>query len=202
MYAKLTGFVFTVLILVAVGTQSICAQYTADGEGFPLVSPITILSPANISYSSNEVSLGISFKSLLTPENTEITYSLDGKENNTIPLSATKTPREVTRTYANGTTVVVNSTSFMIPFTVTGSAVLPLLENGPHNITVYGKYTLNDRIGLDKKTVYFTVNGTTTSLNQEMEQISEFPEWTPLLLVVFIVIAMVIIYRYILNKLE
>lgn len=40
------------------------------------------------------------------------------------------------------------------------------------------------------------------SLNQRMEQITEFPEWTPLLLVVFIVIVMIIIYRYILNKLE
>ncbi|MCW8802349.1 MAG: hypothetical protein OQK81_03245, partial [Candidatus Bathyarchaeota archaeon] len=79
---------------------------------------------------------------------------------------------------------------------------LPELEEGTHNITVYGKYTLNDKIGLDQKTVYFTINGSNTSLNQEMEQIAEFPEWAPLLLVVFIVIVMIIIYRYILNKLE
>lgn len=193
--------VFVLIIVLTLGCQTANTQHTADGEGFLLVSPITILSPVNITYTS-EVNLEISFDSLLSPKDTEITYSLDGKENNTIPLSAIKTPKEITRTYSNGTTVVVNSTSFFVPFTITGSVVLPELAKGTHNITVYGKYTLNDRIGLDKKTVYFTINGTNTSLKQEMEQTTEFPEWTPLLMVVFIVILMIIIYRYILNKLE
>ncbi len=201
MYAKATGFVFMVLILVAVTSQTVNAPYTADGEGFPLVSIITIVSPANITYSSKSLDLIVAFQSLLSPDYVNLTYSIDGQNNNTIPLTGTRTPKEVTRTYANGTTVIANST-FWAPFEINGVVSLFNLEQGLHNITVYGKYTLNTRIGLDKKTVYFSINGTSTSLNQEMEQITEFPEWTPLLLVVFIVIIMIIIYRYILNKLE
>ena len=49
-------------------------------------------------------------------------------------------------------------------------------------------------------TVTTSVNG--TSLNQNIEQPSEFPEWTPLLIVVFIVLVMIIFYKYVLTKLE
>ena len=201
MKAKVTSFVFTLIILAAVGSQSVNAQYTADGQGFPMVSPISIVSPINVTYSSDSLDLIVAFQSLLSPDYANLTYSIDGQKNNTIPLTGTRTPREVTRTYANGTTVIANSTFWSV-FDINGVVSLPELEEGTHNITVYGKYTLNEKIGLDQKTVYFTINGSNTSLNQEMEQITEFPEWTPLLLVVFIVIVMIIIYRYILNKLE
>jgi len=201
MSAKVTGFVFTFIILLTVANQTVSAQYPADGKGFPLVSSIDVVFPANVTYSYGELELIVAFQSLLSLDYANLTYSVDGQKNNTIPLTGTRTLREVTRTHANGTTVITNST-FWAPFEIIGAVSLPKLEEAPHNITVYGKYTLNDMIGLDKKTVYFTVNGSTISLNQEMEQITEFPEWAPLLLVVFIVIVMVIIYRYILNKLE
>jgi hypothetical protein len=201
MKAKVTSFVFTLIILAAVGSQSVNAQYTADVQGFLMVSPISIVSPINVTYSSDSLDLIVAFQSLLSPDYANLTYSIDGQKNNTIPLTGTRTPREVTRTYANGTTVIANSTFWSV-FEINGVVSLPELEEGTHNITVYGKYTLNDKIGLDQKTVYFTINGSNTSLNQEMEQIAEFPEWAPLLLVVFIVIVMIIIYRYILNKLE
>ena len=201
MYAKLIGFVFTFLILASAASQTVNGQYTAEGEGFLPVSPISIVFPTNVTYSLDSLDLIVAFQSLLSLKYANLTYSIDGQNNNTIPLTGTRTPREVTRTYANGTTVIANSTLWA-PFEIKGVVSLPKLEDGSHNITVYGKYTLNDRVGLDQKTVYFTINGSNTNLNQEMEQISEFPEWTPLLLVVFIVIVMVIIYRYILNKLE
>jgi hypothetical protein len=201
MHAKVTSFVFTLIILATVAIQTVNAQYTADGRGFPLVSPINVVSPANITYSSGKLELVVDFLFLLSSDYANLTYSIDGQNNETIPLTGTRTPREVTRTYENGTTVLVNST-LMVPFEIDGVVSLPELEEGSHNITVYGKYVANNDVGLDQKTVYFTINDSNTSLNQNVEQITEFPEWTPLLLVVFIVIVLIIIYRYILNKLE
>jgi len=182
------------------GVQTVKPQYTEDGRAFILASPISITSPSNVTYSSNKLNLGVNFKLLLDPKYAEVNYSLDGKENTTIQLTGTKIPIEATRTYANGTTRVINSTSFMVPFTVTGVVPLPELSHGPHNITVYARYTANNIIGLDTKTVYFTINN--SNLKQNIQTISESPEWTPLLVVVFIVIVMAILYKYILNKLD
>ncbi|MCW4022303.1 MAG: hypothetical protein ACOWW1_10580 [archaeon] len=201
MHAKVTSFVFTLIILATVASQTVNAQYTADGRGFPLVSPINVVSPANITYSSGKLELVVNFLFLLNSDYANLTYSIDGQNNETIPLTGTQTPREVTRTYENGTTVLVNST-LMVPFEIDGVVSLPELEEGSHNITVYGKYVANNDVGLDQKTVYFTINNSNTSLNQNVEQIADFPEWMPLLLVVFIVIVLIIIYRYILNKLD
>jgi len=200
MYNKATGFLFGFIILATVVNQVVNAQYTDDRRGFPLVSPINIVSPGNITYSSGKLDLIVDFLFLLSPDYANLTYSIDGQNNKTIPLTETRTPREARRTYENGTTVTVNST-LMVPFEINGVLSLPELEEGPHNITVYGKYIANKDVRLDKKTVYFTINGS-NSLSQNIEQISEFPEWTPLLLVMFIVIVMIIIYRYVLNKLK
>jgi hypothetical protein len=50
---------------------------------------------------------------------------------------------------------------------------LPELAEGSHNITVYGKYNANNIIGLDNRTVYFTINS-----NPAQENWSEVARFT------------------------
>jgi hypothetical protein len=175
--------VLALLFRLAAGVQTGKAQYTTDGRAFILTSPISIVSPSNSTYSSSLLILNVTFKLLLSPSCANVSYSLDGKSNVTIPLTATHEPVEATRTYANGTTVTVNST-FMVPFTITGWAAVPDLSEGAHNITVYAKYNANNIIGLDNSIVYFTIDP-----NSE-QSIPEFPSWTilPLLLIATLVI--------------
>jgi len=170
------------------GVNPVIAPYTSDGQGFPLATPISIASPSNITYSNNELTLIVTFKFLLDPRYSSLSYSLDGKNSVTVPLTGTQEPREVTRTYANGTSVLVNST-LMVPFTITGEVALPELSEGQHNITVYAKYIANQVVGLDESTVYFTI-----STNSE-QKIPEFPSWTPLLIMLLAVTVLAVIYK-------
>lgn len=187
--------VLPLIFLLVVGVQTVKAPYTTDGRYFILASPLTITSPSNNTYtSSNMLILNVTFKLLLSPSCADVSYSVDGKNNATIPLTATREPVEVTRTYANGTTVIVNSTSFFIPFTITGWVALPELPEGPHNITVYAKYNANNIIAFDNSTVYFTI-----SANSE-QQIPEFPTWTFLPLFMVATLLTVIIYKRLLKK--
>jgi len=180
--ASVLTLILALLILLAAGVQTVKAQYTPGGQGFPLASPISITSPSNSTYSSNLLTLSVTFKFLLSPSYANVNYSVDGKNNVTIPLTGIQDPREVTRTYANGTTITVNSTLF-VPFIITGGVTLPELTEGSHNITVYAKYQANNDIGLDNSTVYFTIS---TNLEQK---IPEFPSWIilPLLLMTSLV---------------
>jgi hypothetical protein len=175
--------VFVLLFTLAAGVQTVMAQYTSDGGAFILVSPISIVSPSNSTYSSGVLLLNVTFKFLLSPSCADVSYSLDGKSNITLPLTATHEPVEATRTYANGTTVIVNST-FMVPFTVTGWAVVPDLAEGAHNVTVYARYTANNIIGLDNSTIYFTIDP------NSKQNIPEFPSSTilPLLFVAALIV--------------
>lgn len=184
---NLTSIVLLTLVTCSmVGVQIVTAQYTADGQGFPLVSPISIMSPSNTTYSDKELSLIVTFKFLLNPNCSDLTYSIDGKNNVSIPLTGTREPREVTRTYPNGTSVVVNST-LMVPYDIKGEAALPQLSEGQHNITVYAKHVANQIVAFDESTVYFTITATP-------EEMPEFPSWAILpLLVIAPVVG--IVYR-------
>ena len=148
---------FGVAALVLAGARVVLAQYTSDGEPFPISSPLHIVSPSNCTYSSDSLTLDVVVKSLLDSKNINLSYSLDGKDNVTLPLSATKEPVEVTRTYANGTVDIVTSSPF-VPYTVTGEAALEGLSEGTHNITVYAEYIANNVVGLDDSTVWFTID--------------------------------------------
>ena len=120
MQKRAAVFVLTFLISFATaGIQSVKSQYTESGEAFILASPIVITSPVNCTYNSNELKLGVSFKFLSSSKYAQVSYSIDGKENCTLEVTGTQKPVEATRTYGNGTTVVVNST-FMVPFIITG----------------------------------------------------------------------------------
>jgi hypothetical protein len=166
----LAAFVLGLLTSLLVGVQTVEAQQTTDGEYCPLVSPISIISPSNSTYSSSVLTLNITVRTLLGPSRTNITmvYSVDGKNNATIPVSAMFVPLTATRTYENGTTE--NVTSIFSYYVITGSAALPELPEGPHNITVYAEYQYaginrnRNLTVLDSGTVYFTINDGNTPI--------------------------------------
>ena len=154
-------FVFGLLASLLVGVQTVKAQYTADGQGFILVSPINIISPSNSTYSSGLLTLNVTVKTFLNPNTSNVTlvYCIDGKTNTTIRTESTPVPIEVETTDANGTkTTGISIQSYYL---ITGWATLPEMPEGSHSITVYGKYEFPGsyhNIGLDNRTVYFTVN--------------------------------------------
>ena len=84
-------FVFRLLASLLVGVQTVKAQYTADGQGFILVSPINIISPSNSTYTPQSLTLNLTFKSFLDSSKANITivYSVDGKTNTTIDTQST-----------------------------------------------------------------------------------------------------------------
>ena len=166
------------------GVPTVSAQYTSDGQVFPLAGPINIISPTNLTYDSNNLTLNVTSIFLLGPKYATFSYSLDGASNITIPLTGTQEPREATRTYENGTIVTVNST-LMVPFTLNGITSLLGLSEGPHQIVVYARYTANNVIGYDESTVNFTIGS-----SSESTHIPEFPSWTilPLFLIASIIV--------------
>ena len=158
--------IFTFSILPLVGFQTAEAQRTPDGQGFPLASGVNILSPTNSTYSSNVLELNVTIRSMVGPSiyRFEVTYSVDGKNNDTIPSTTTFVPVEATATYPNGTTATVTSI-FASYYLISGCVALPDLPEGLHNITVYTKYERINNINtnwppliLDCSTVCFTIN--------------------------------------------
>jgi hypothetical protein len=163
--------VFGLLIISLYSLQSTQAQrtaiygegfpHTADGEGFPMVSPITIDLPINTAYTIKQMSLNFTVKTLFssTQGSAIMTYSLDGKENITIPTTIEFIPVYATVTDAKG-----KQTTEISPFAsyhmISGSVNLRDLQPGRHSLTVFGRYTvysMPDKVGLDSQTVYFTV---------------------------------------------
>jgi hypothetical protein len=134
------------LVLASAGVQFVQAQYTEDGQPFILVSPINIISPSNITYSPQSLTLNLTFKSFLDSSRANITinYSIDEKTNTTIDMQTTLIPMGVQSYYV-----------------ISGWATLPEIPEGTHSITVYGKYEFPmayHNIAYDNRTVYFTVN--------------------------------------------
>ena len=154
-------FVLAFLTASLVGIQAVKAQYTTDGQGFILVSPINIISPSNLTYTSQSLTLNITVKSFLDSSHANITmvYCIDGKTNTTIPLQSTPVPIDVETTDANGTKT--KGISIQSYYLITGWAALPEISEGSHNITVYGKYEYPGsyhNVGLDNRSVFFTIN--------------------------------------------
>jgi hypothetical protein len=194
--ASALTLIVSLLALLVAGVQTVKAPYTADGQGFPLASPISITSPSNSTYSSGLLTLNVTVKTFLNPNTSNVTfvYSIDGKTNTTICTESTPVPIEAEFTDANGTkTTGVSIQSYYL---ITGWATLPEMPEGSHSITVYGKYEFPDsyhNIGLDNNTVYFTI-----SANSEQEM-PEFPSWTILPLLLAATLA-AIIYKKKLSK--
>jgi hypothetical protein len=137
----LTVIILGFLSASLVESNSVQAQYADDGRLFPLASPINIASPSNSTYNSGLLILDISFKLMLNVEKTNITvlYSLDGKENVTVPWSAECFPVESTVTYPNGSTLTDISSLFSY-YIISACVALPELPEGFHSISVYGRY--------------------------------------------------------------
>ena len=180
--ASALTFILTLSILLVIGVQPVTAPYTSDGQAFILVSPISIISPSNSTYTPQSLTLNFTVKSFLDSSKANITivYSIDGKTNKTIDTQSTPVPMGIQSYYL-----------------ITGWATLPEMSEGSHSITVYGKYEFPmsyHNIGLDNRTVYFTI-----STNSEQE-IPEFPSWTPLLITLVAVVAVAVMYRQKMSK--
>ncbi len=145
------------MFTVGLGVQTAGAQHTVDGKDFPVVSPITILSPTNTTtYGSDLPSLNVTSKFLNDQKFANMTYSIDGGENCSLPLTSILEPINATVTYPNGT--IRYQPSMFSPHILGGYADLPRLLEGPHNITVYATYQFSYIIGLDNATVFFTID--------------------------------------------
>jgi hypothetical protein len=87
----------------------------------PITSGIKIISPTNATYSPGLLTLKVSVNALVARNiNYSMAYSLDGKNNNTIPVAIQTRPK-----------------SFI--GIITGLVPLPELSEGSHRITVYLK---------------------------------------------------------------
>ena len=163
---KKAAFALTMMlsIFLVVTLQNVEAQQTTQESGFPFFSEISILSPHNATYPDDLLTLNITSLTLFKPSTVNITivYSVDGKENVTIPVKEIPEVRLVTITYANGTTETVQGEPPFVPDRIGGWVTLPQLPEGTHHIIVYAKYEYNngfqDFIGLDSNTVYFTID--------------------------------------------
>ena len=124
----------------SVKNQTVKAAHTPDGAGFPLCGSLNITSPNNTTYHSNVLTLNVSVRSMPGPiiYSHEMVYSIDGKDNATIPVTSTFVPVEAIRQYANGTTAKV--ISIFSYYLISGCIALPELTQGSYNLTVYARY--------------------------------------------------------------
>jgi hypothetical protein len=129
------GFI-VLLVMVLCVLQPVQAPNTDDGEIFALVSPIFIDSPSNTTYAVNHVCLSFIVSTYVDCRTNNITliYSLDGKDNVTIPIQATDS-------------------------VITGVVNLEKLKSGSHSLTVFGIYSMHQspKMVFDSRSVYFTI---------------------------------------------
>ncbi|MDR2971743.1 MAG: hypothetical protein LBU83_07455 [Bacteroidales bacterium] len=163
------------------------AQYTVDGEDFTLVSPIRIGSPSNTTYAANHVDLNFTVKTFVDCHinNMTLVYSLDMKDNVTIPIIVVDVEDVVIDANGRGSIwagpiwdkehlkfYVVDAEDFVVDDDdgrevinlIIGVVNLENLQKGSHSLTVYGIYSTHQsqKIGYDKQTVYFTTTGDAT----------------------------------------
>ncbi len=187
--------VFGLLIIALSFLQPAQAQYTADGQPFILVSPISIESPANTTYTTNQVCLNFNVTSYIhaypaNPPNANITinpnadiamtYSIDGNDNVTIPTSETLVPVWADVTYANGTkTKKISST--LSYFLISGIVEFEDLQQGQHSLTVFARYEVPSmqKIAFDNKTVYFMIDDESSQVTSNIDSDDGVPESEP-----------------------
>ncbi len=163
----LAVFALTLITIVPIGIQIVKAQTTLEGQGFPLASGVNILSPTNSTYDKDMPKLNVTLRCLVgLPKiyRIEVTYSVNGESNSTLPTTTVFVPVQATATYENGTTANVTS-MFGSYHLISGCAALPRLPEGSNAIAVYAKYErISDEntnwppVILDNETVCFTVN--------------------------------------------
>jgi hypothetical protein len=155
-------FFFLLLITIHPANGDIVLR-TAGGIELLAASGPYIKSPENATYDSGLIALYVSFHALIVGNvNYSMSYSLDGKENETVVL---------TEHYFG----FFKQTGHPEMNYVDGFVELPVLTNGSHYITTYikGAYWSDTRYGpyydssLDSQTVYFTVLSPIVLLMQE-----------------------------------
>jgi len=133
-------FVLPLLFSLAAGVLVVKASSQTN---YPLASGIGITSPSNRTYTSSLLTLNVSVTALVASNiRISMIYSLDGMNNNTIPL-------------------ITHSRENSFQARITGSVTLPTLSYGSHNLTVFAEHTINNELAhFDNHTVYFTISDT------------------------------------------
>ncbi len=132
-----------ILLLALLFVALRCQVFTEVDASTYLSSGINIVSPTNSTHSPHALTLkalvtGLSGGNIVY----SMAYSIDGKDNVTVPL--------VTQTHER---------SFQL--TISGSATVPTLPEGTHNITIYEKIEINTSPPStlwDNSTIFFTVD--------------------------------------------
>jgi hypothetical protein len=184
-------FALALLTSLLVGVQAVEAQYTSDGQGFPLVSAISIISPSNSTYSSGLLTLNVTVKSFLNPNTSNVTlvYCIDGKTNTTIRTESTPVPIEVETTDANGTARAPIISNLSLENKTYSQNDLPLnfttdeptswmgyCLDGKTNVTVAGNATL---AGLSEGSHSVTIYSNDTAGNVDASETVTFTVDTP-----------------------
>lgn len=147
----LTGLVLLLSSSLLVGFRTVKALNTSSGAWIP-VYPISITSPSNITYTSDLITLNVT-DSALYGTKAEMVYSIDGKNNVTIPLVTSR---------------MEGSPGPIFPITIVGVVALPKLPEGAHSLTVYATFQFSRFTGFDNRTVYFTINNRTAPIISNM----------------------------------
>jgi hypothetical protein len=198
------------------------AQYTVDGEDFTLVSPIRIGSPSNTTYTTNHVDLNFTVKTFVDCRinNMTLVYSLDMKDNVTIPIIVVDVEDVVIDANGRGSIwagpiwdkehlkfYVVDAEDFVVDDgrevinLIIGVVSLENLQKGSHSLTVYGIYSTHQsqKIGYDKQTVYFTTTGDATDspiVTTDSPIVTTDPPIATIYVLVVVVVILLIIFIF------
>lgn len=153
----------TALLISALAGSQLSSLTKANYFPFEPNNPIIIIeSPTNSTYNVNSITLNVTIKTMKTLfEGTDpaqsmtrlVTYSLDGESSGIIT--------ETSYSYNNSFWAAGSNVTFI------GSAVLPELTDGPHNITVHAEYDYNpyDIHRESQSSVYFRIDTTSPDIS-------------------------------------
>ena len=131
-FALFLTFTVAMSCLTLLVIKSASAQNTQNGEPCPLVSGVYITSPTNTTYTVDTLWLNFSISSIFddTVYQYDLTYSLDGKGNVSIPSS------ELSFSLPNGDTGAITICQCSV------SVGLPQMDAGTHQLDVYATFLL------------------------------------------------------------
>jgi hypothetical protein len=162
-----TAIIISALLFSLFASFNFAIADITDIEGGPIAIGPYIVSPTNITYSSEPMALNVSFHAAIYGNmNYTMSYSLDGSKNETLPL---------TLHYFGFDQQDKNY--------IDGLVSLPKLSETSHRITIYLKLEMYgnvnnqsyDHIYHDSQTVVFTIMGSALSSPTPTPTVPEFP---------------------------
>jgi multisubunit Na+/H+ antiporter MnhC subunit len=150
--ALLTAITISALLFSLLFSLNFVKADITDADGGPITKGPYIISPTNTTYSSGFLTLNVSFHAPIYGNiNYSMTYSIDGSENETMPL-----------------TVHYFGFFQQEKSYIDGLVSLPKLSATSHNITIYLKLEMfnfinnqmHNKTYHDSQTVFFTIMGT------------------------------------------